>query len=89
MTPEEEQKFVYEHLIKTFEMAGHDALLEIVLRIAESAGITSIEDLPVRDFYEKRKYEISEDLVRDYADTNPSMASKVKEIWDILNQDKL
>ena len=78
MTPEEQEKFIMEHLSKVFEMAQHDALVEVVTRIADAVGVTELEGMSVGELYERRRRAISEDLVRDYADTNVAMASKVK-----------
>ena len=89
MTPEEQEKFIIEHLSKVFEMAQHDALVEVVTRIADAVGVTELEGMSVGELYERRRRAISEDLVRDYADTNVAMASKVKELWDKLDSGNL
>ena len=89
MTPEEQEKFIMEHLSKVFEMAQHDALVEVVTRIADAVGVTELEGMSVGELYERRRRAISEDLVRDYADTNVAMASKVKELWDKLDSGNL
>ena len=89
MTPEEQEKFIIEHLSKVFEMAQHDALVEVVTRIADAVGVTELEGMSVGELYELRRRAISEDLVRDYADTNVAMASKVKELWDKLDSGNL
>jgi hypothetical protein len=88
MTPEEEQ-FLIKHLTKIFEIARHDALVEVVSRVAEAAGIREIEGFSIKDFYWKRHGEISEELVKDYADTNIAMASKVKDLWKQLEKGQL
>lgn len=89
MTPNEEEKFLMDHLSKTFEMAQHDALVELVSKVAAAAGIDQVEGFSIPDYYSKRKWEISEDLVKDYADTNIAMASKVEELWKRLDRGKL
>ena len=89
MTPEEEEQFITKHLTKVFEMAQHDALVEVVTKIAEASGVKEIEGLSIKDFYNKRHGEISEELVKDYADTNIAMASKVKSLWNQLGEEQL
>jgi hypothetical protein len=88
MSPLEEEKFIYEHLETIFQLAGHDALVETVLRVAAELGIQKVDGISVGEFYERRKRKLAEELVCDYADVNVSMASKIKAIWDKMDRER-
>jgi hypothetical protein len=78
MAPEE---VVWERLLSFFQKAHNDALLEVVQIIAKRVGIERIDGLPVDEFFHQRMRKIAQDLVADYADTFPNMASQIKRKW--------
>lgn len=82
------EDFVCEHLSWIFLLASERALLDTIEAIASQAGVSQIEGFSVREFFERRKRETSEELVRDFADTNPRMASDVKAAWDKLDRER-
>jgi hypothetical protein len=47
-------------------------------------GIGQLNGFPIDEFFERRKGEIAEDLVADFADTFPTLASEVKDAWEEL-----
>ena len=56
--------------------------------LAASLGVSQIQGFPVREFYERKKRRISEDLLRDFADVNVAIASKIKAVWDKMDADR-
>jgi hypothetical protein len=41
--------------------------------------------MPIREFFERRKRELAEELVADLADTMPALASQIKRAWEELD----
>ncbi len=74
--------FVWEHLSRFGQLAHDDASLEILQVVAAASGVTEINGVPLRVFFERRKREIVERLIADFADTNPALASRVKMAWE-------
>jgi hypothetical protein len=69
------------HLRKFGQLAHNDASLELLLVVATAAGVTEINGVPLRAFFESRKSDIVERLIADYSDINPNLASQMKAVW--------
>ena len=79
-----DERFVWEQLNNFFQKAHNDASFEILASIAKHVGIGRLNGFPIDEFFERRKGEIAEDLVADFADTFPTLASEVKDAWEEL-----
>ena len=88
MSPKDEEEFIYEHLTNIWKMAAHDALVDAYAELAASLGVSQIQGFPVREFYERKKRKIAEDLLRDFADVNVAMASKIRRVWDKMDKER-
>jgi hypothetical protein len=82
-----DEELVWEHLREIFLLASEQALLDTVEAIASKVGVSEIDGFPVREFFDRRKREIGERLVADFADTNPRMASDVKAALDQMDRE--
>jgi hypothetical protein len=80
------EEFVWEQLNGIFQLAHNGALLETLIEIAKHAGIEQLNEFPIGEFFERRKGLIAENLVADFADTLPALASDVKRLWDRLDR---
>jgi hypothetical protein len=85
MSPKEEEEFIYQTSTDIMKMAAHDALVDAYLELAASLGVSQIGGFPVREFYERKKTKIAADLLRDFADVSAEMASKIKRVWDEMD----
>ena len=83
-----DEKFVWEQLNNFFQKAHNDASLEILTVIAKHVGIEQFHGFPIGEFFERRKGEIAENLVADFADTFPALASQVKHAWEELDREQ-
>ena len=79
-----DDEFVWEQLRDFFQKAHNDASFEILASIAKHVGIGQLNGFPIDEFFERRKGEIAEELVADFADTFPTLASEVKDAWEEL-----
>jgi hypothetical protein len=81
-----DETFVWEQLNNFFEKAHNDASFEILAAIATHVGIGQLNGLPIDEFFERRKREIAQNLVADFADTFPAIASQIKRAWEKLDR---
>jgi hypothetical protein len=73
---------VWTELGKVAQVAHNEALLEILIVVAAATGLTEINGSPLRDFYNERKRDITEKLIREIADTDPTLASQLRAAWE-------
>lgn len=73
---------VWTELGKVAQVAHNEALLEILAVVAAATGLTEINGAPLREFFEERKRDITEKLIREMADTDPTLASRLKIAWE-------
>jgi hypothetical protein len=71
-----------------FQMAHNDATLETLEAIAKHVGLSEINGFPVREFFDRRKRKIAQDLIADSADTFPALASQIKIAWQKLDREQ-
>jgi len=83
-----DERFVWEQLNNFFQKAHNDASFEILAAIAKHVGIGQLNGFPIDEFFERRKGEIAEDLVADFTDTFPTLASEVKHAWEELDREQ-
>ncbi len=76
---------IHDQLIATFTVATERALMATVQEIAAGLGVVTLNGMPVREFFERRKTQETEELIADFADVNPAAASHVKALWDGYN----
>lgn len=82
------EESVWEHLSKFGQLAHNDASMEMLEVIAAAARVTEINGVPLRVFFERRKQEIVENLVSEFADTNPTLASQIKAAWEKFDREQ-
>jgi hypothetical protein len=73
------EEFTLETLQSIRTIAACTSLLETIEEIAAAIGINQIKGMPIREYYDRRRGAMEGDLMRDLADTNHLLASKVKE----------
>jgi hypothetical protein len=71
---------------RIFVLAHENAVVETLEAIASAAGVAEIKGQSIRDWFEMRKHTIAQELVADFADTNPKLASQIKSAWDSLDR---
>jgi hypothetical protein len=84
-----DEEFVWEQLNDFFQKAHNDALFEILQAIAKHVGIVNLNGLSIDEFFHRRRREITENLLADFADTFPALASQIKLAWKKLDRDQL
>jgi hypothetical protein len=83
-----DKEFVWGQLNRFFQKAHNDASFEILVAIGKQVGIEQLHGFPIEEFFERRKAEIAEELVADFADTFPTLASEVKHAWKELDREQ-
>ena len=83
-----DEQFVWETLTDFFQLAHDTVTLETLEAIAKHVGLSHINGFPLREFFDRRRRKIAEDLVADYADTFPALASQIKLAWEKLDRDQ-
>ena len=73
---------LHENLIGAMDIGALRATVDTLVAISESAGITKVHGLSVRDFHKKAAYRHTEFAIADIADDDPELASVVKARWD-------
>jgi hypothetical protein len=79
MHPERgDETAVWRNVLQILQRAHDDTLFEMVQAIAKHVGIDNINGLSLREFLIQRRREITEQLLADFADTFPALASQIK-----------
>lgn len=73
------EEFTLETLQSIRTIAACTSLLETIEEIAAAIGIAQIKGMPIREYYDRRRDVMEGDLMRDLADTNHMLATKVKQ----------
>ncbi|HRH94849.1 MAG TPA: hypothetical protein PLB55_02890 [Prosthecobacter sp.] len=67
---------------QSVDMADFDALMDLVLVLAERAGVTELDDVPLRDWWRRRSRERLEMLLLEFEDKNPAVAAHLQKLLD-------
>ena len=68
-------------------MASDLANSEAVAKLAEALGVQTLGGYPIMEFIERAKAAHFDELVRDFADVNPTLAAKILKMADILQDE--
>lgn len=82
MTPEERFKLAFENLNKALDMASQKALIASIEALATACGLTHLEGIPVREFYDRERKRILDERLPHYSDLNPSQLADMKFVLD-------
>jgi hypothetical protein len=63
-------------------LAHEHAILDTLEAVSHALGVQNIQGKSVRDFYLDGRESWIASLTRDFADTDPDLASRVKEVFD-------
>jgi hypothetical protein len=83
-----DEEFVQEQLADFFRLSYDKALFEIVEVIAKQAGIVTLNSLSIREFFDQRRRQLTEELLSEFADTFPALASQIKQAWEKLDREQ-
>ena len=67
---------------QTLEMAYFDALLDTLEEVARAAGVTDLDGLAVRQWWEQRQRERLRLILLRYEDENPPLAAHILKLLD-------
>jgi hypothetical protein len=77
-----DQEFTLEMLNDILTNSSLDAMMQTVEAIASELGVSHIQSMSIREFYDRRRRSIAEHTVAELADSNPALASQIKAAWD-------
>lgn len=78
---------IHDTLFLTSVLASENAFVSALEAIATATGVREISGLPVAQFYQKAKVSQIDALICDFADTNASAATRVKQLWDCVQNE--
>jgi hypothetical protein len=81
-------QLILEQLLGVFAVASEQAFLSTLEAIAAKAGIETLDaGMSIRELFYRRKAERTEEMIADFADFNPTAATHVKELYELLQID--
>jgi hypothetical protein len=84
MNPTHDQ-LILEQLLGVFAVASEQAFLSTLEAIAAKAGIETLDaGMSIRELFYQQKAEQTEKMICDFADFNPTGATHVKELYELL-----
>jgi hypothetical protein len=84
-----DEEVILKALRDVLVIADSAATLRTIRELAAILGVSQIQGMPIEQFFAQRKVQLAEELIANYSDQNPRLATALKAAWEKAKTERL